>query len=472
MKLHIISLAAVAAFAGSAHAAKPTAAQAAAAAFELNIHGSSAFRKLVERLVAKNCDVPADLAIWRSARQPWFGSSTESFDGDSANIYSCVMNYRNDFGSTYDNQLVTINFRVAGDSTQGVFPVGKPASVPAANLRSMNIATCDYFADTQDGSDGPDGLYGPYGLCTGEKTQAPDMGLSEQEPAVYNSVINRDLAFRGLTVVDADFESPPIPFVQLVTGVVVNDKLYTDLQADQGTTGVPSVSSVGFANLWSIGYNPALGWSPLCKDPYNCSALTLANTNINLAVRAIGSGTRAAAGLFFNNTPFGKVTKQWATGSSLNTFSAAVTGGRSVFNASRDRWVVAALDTCGDATAASPRYCIGILGLDTDLIGTRVKFVNVDNSALAGAKLGQYRIVYEGTYQISRNASAASKELAFRFGAAAGMPWNIYEASNGRGTMLALPGSCHTFPYAEKEAVVCSRVSRGGYSTNNLMIVK
>ena len=100
MKLHVIALAAAAAFAGSAHAAKPTAAQAAAAPFQLNIHGSSALQKLVEGMISQNCDVPADFAIWRSAKQTWFGStSADTADGASANIYSCVLKAGNDFGN-------------------------------------------------------------------------------------------------------------------------------------------------------------------------------------------------------------------------------------------------------------------------------------------------------------------------------------------------------------------------------------
>ena len=464
MKLHVIALAAVAAFAGSAHAVKPTAAEAAAAPFQLNIHGSSALQKLVEGMVSQNCNVPADLAVWRSAKQTWFGSTTaDTADGASANIYSCVMKAGNDFGATYDNQLVTITKREAGGSSQGVFPVGKPASVPANNLLSMSIASCDATADTQAG--------GTYGLCTGQTTLAPDMGLSDEEPAVFNTSINRASAFGTLTVADTDFDAPPVAFAQAVMGVVVNDKLYADLQADQGTAGVPSVPSVAFANLWASSYNPASAWNVLCKDPTSCTALTLVNTHINLAVRAIGSGTRAAAGLYFNNTPSGKATKQWAIGSSVNAFSAAVDGGRSVFNASSGGNVVGALDTCGDGTAASPRYCIGILGREVDLTGKKVKFVNVDNSAPDGAKFGQYGIVYEATYQINKNASVAAKALAAAFGTAAAKPVNINQAFNGLG-VLALPSACGTFPYAGVEASVCSRVTRSGNSNNTLSVVK
>ena len=468
MKLHVIALAAVAAFAGSAHAVKPTALQAAAAPFQLNIHGSSALQKLVEGMISQNCDVPADFAIWRSAKQTWFGSTTaDTADGASANVYSCVMKVGNDFGSTYDNQLVTVYKREAGGSSQGVYPVAKRAAVAANNQRSMLFSACDATADTQAG--------GTYGLCTGESTALPDMGISDQEPAVYSTSINRATAFPSTLIVNeaTEFEGgAAVPFAQAVMGLVVNDKLYADLQADQGTTGVPSVSSVGFANLWSSTYNPASGWSPLCKDPYSCAALPLANTNINLAVRAIGSGTRAAAGLFFNNTPSGKVSKQWAGGSSTNTFSAAVTGGRSVFNASSGGNVVGALDACGDGTAASPRYCIGILGREVDLTGKKVKFVNVDNSAPDGAKFGQYGIVYEATYQISSAAPAAAKALGLAFGTAASKPNNINQAFNGLG-VLALPSACGaTFPFSGVEAIVCSRVTRSGNSNNTLSITK
>jgi len=468
MKLHIIALAAVSAFAGSAYAAKPTAIEAAGATYQLNIHGSSAMQKLVEGMIKQNCLNQSDFAVWRSAKQTWFGSTTaDTADGASANIYSCVMAPGNDFGSLYDNQLVTIYKREAGGSSQGVYPVAKRALVAANNQKSMLFSACDATADTQAG--------GTYGLCTGESTALPDMGISDQEPAVYSTSINRATAFPSTLIVNetAEFEGgAAVPFALAVMGIVVNDKLYSDLQADQGTTGVPSVSSVGFANLWSSSYNPAFGWSPLCKDPYNCSALTLANTNINLAVRAIGSGTRAAAGLFMNNTPSGKVSKQWATGSTTNTFSAAVTGGRSVFNASSGGNVVGALDTCGDGTAASPRYCIGILGRETDLTGKKVKFVNVDNSAPDNAKIGGYGIAYEATMQISSAALPLAKALGAAFVSAASKPVNINQAFNGLG-VLALPGACGpTFPFAGVEAIVCSRVTRSGNSNNTLSITK
>lgn len=474
MKIHMIALAAAAALVGSAQAAQPTATEAAAAPFQITIHGSSALQNLVEGMVAQNCAVAADLSIWRSKAQAWFGGSADTKDGASANIYSCVMKVGNDFGATYDNQLVTITKREAGGSSAGVFPVGKPSAVAALGtnglnaLKTMNIATCDATANTVTPATGP-----VYGQCTGEiaLTNGPDMGISDEEPAVFNTTINRTSAFGTLTVSDSDFQSPPVAFVQTVMGLAVNDKLYADLQADQGTSGVPSVSSIGFANLWTQSYDTSNAWNVLCKDPLNCSALGLANTHINLAVRAIGSGTRAAAGLYFNNTPSGKSAKQWATGSTTNSFSSAVDSLRSTFNASSSGNVIGALDACGDGTAASPKYCVGILGLEQNLTGKKVKFVNVDNSAPALARFGEYGIVYESTYQVNKLASPAAQALAVAFGGAAAKPVNINQAFGGSG-VLALPAACGAFPYSGTEAIVCSRVTRNGSSNNTLAIAK
>ena len=65
MKFHLIALAAAAAFVGNAEAAKLTAAQAAAATNILYIGGSSALQKLVEGMVAQNCDTNG-MSTWRS----------------------------------------------------------------------------------------------------------------------------------------------------------------------------------------------------------------------------------------------------------------------------------------------------------------------------------------------------------------------------------------------------------------------
>ena len=473
MKFHLIALAAAAAFVGNAEAAKLTATQAAAATNILYIGGSSALQKLVEGMVSQNCDIDG-LSTWRSkgpTGTKWFGASAvDGGDGASVNAYACTLKAGNDFGVAYDGQTILVVKREAGGSSQGVFPVGKPGSTTGVLAQSINVALCDATATTVN-----TGASNEFGYCdaaTSTITRLPDMGISDVEPAIFNASINKPSAFSSLSVVDTDFEVAPTPFAQAVIGLVVNTTLYNDMQADQGLSGsqVPSFGQVAFANLWSGAYDVTQYWTPLLTTG-SASALPLAKTQINIVGRSIGSGTRAAVGLFFNNSPSNKSGKQWAGSNSTPTAGTA-TGLRSVTSASSSGNVIAQVEACG----ATSKYCVGILGYE-QVPSANVKFVNVEGQSAANARFGQYPVVYEATYQINKTApgGAAAKALATAFGSAMAKPDNIFAAFNGNG-VLALPQNCSGLAYTDwtsaAEKAVCSRVTRGGNSTLVLSVTK
>ncbi len=467
MKRNLLALAAIAAIASGAQAAPLDRTGAAAATNKLFISGSSALQKLVEGMIVQNCDVDG-VSIWRSkSGQTWAGSSTnDSTDGASHNIYACTLKVGNDFGAAYDSQTILVVKREAGGSGQGVFPIGK-----GLNQLLMNIgnASCDLNANTVV----PALPALPYGVCQGPSASSEisvqaDMGISDVEPNVFNSGNNKASAFAPFTSNDADFFSTPVPVGQAVMGLIVNGALYSALQADQGTAGVPSISATAFSSLMTGSYPTAEAWTPLFSAG---SAAALKNTHINIAFRAIGSGTRASAGLYFNNTPSGKVNKNFATGVTTNTFNGLVDGGRSVFNASSSGNVIGAVDGCGAA-----RYCVGILGLEQNIAGKDAQFVRVDGNLPANAKLGQYGVVYESTTQISKTGvnGAAGQALAGAFTTAVSKPVNINFAFS-TGGFLALPGACSGTSFSTwvgDEAAVCSRMTRFGNSNNVLTIVK
>ena len=468
MKFHLIALAAAAAFVGNVEAAKLTATQAAAATNVLYIGGSSALQKLVEGMVAQNCDSNG-MSIWRSkgpAGTNWFGATAaDGADGASVNAYACTLKSPNDFGDPYNNQSILIVKREAGGSSQGVFPVGKPSSVTGVLANSIDVSKCDATPDTAN-----TGLSNEYGRCDATAstiTRLPDMGISDVEPAIFNSSVNKPSAFTALSVVDTDFETAPKAFAQAVIGLVVNTTMYNELAAYQGVA-VPSIGQVAFSNLWGSSYATTSAWTPL-KDGSTTAMPALFSSQVNIVGRSVGSGTRAAVGLFFNNSPSNKSNKQFA-GSNTTAVVGTATGLRSVTSASSSGNVISQVEACG----ATSKYCVGILGLE-QVPSANVKFVNVEGQSPSNARFGMYPLVYEATYQISKTATTAAKALSVAFGGAMAKPDNIFAAFNGNG-VLALPQNCSGTSYTAwtttAEAAVCSRVTRGGDSTRVLAIVK
>lgn len=463
MKRTLISAASIMLLAGAAQAAPLTATQAAAAQYKLYIAGSSAVKNLIEGMVSQNCD-SSGMSIWRSKKgQAWAGSSSaDSSDGSSHNIYACTLASGNDFGLAAGSTVLVVK-RDAGGSAQGVFPIAK-------NLAQlmMNIATCDANANTVTPASGP-----AYGVCTGEVSVKADMGISDVEPTIFNASFNKASAFAAYSVANSDFLAAPTVFAQAVMGLVVNGKLYSDLQADQGLTasnGVPSIAAPSFFSMMNSNYDTSQAWNPLFSSPTSAAA-TLINTHVNVAFRGVGSGTRTSAGLYFNNYPTGKVANDFAGQTSPTTFSNAADGGISILNASSSGNVISAVDGCGAAT-----YCMGILGLEQNLSGKDVKFVKVDGNSPANARLGQYGVVYESTYQVAKTGNqngAAGQSFANLFGTAMAQPKNIYAAFNGNG-YLALGQNCPAAGFTgwvnPPESVVCSRVTRNGNSFNPLLI--
>ncbi len=477
MKRNLLALAALAAIAGGAQAAPLDRTGAAGATNKLYISGSSALQKLVEGMVAQNCDANG-MTVWRSASGfTWAGgASADSANGASHNMYACTLKAGNDFGAAYDNQTILVVKREAGGSAQGVFPIATNAPIRLLNINSANC-------------DAAPAAFPAFGVCVGvagsgavtEIATPADMGISDEEPDVFNASFNH--AGAQPNVGASDFFAPgPTAFGQAVMGVVVNGKLYNDLQADQvaaGTLpagGVPNISAVGFTSILqsALVYPLAEGWSPLFTGN-----TPLKFSHLNVAFRGVGSGTRAAAGLYFNNYPTGSVARNFTTSGTTATnppgFSGAVDGLRTFYLASSSGNVIANIDNCQNLSGGNI-YCIGILGLEQDITGKDVKFVRVDGGLPTDARAGKYGVVYEPTFQINKTAvNAGGQALAAAFGAALAIPSNINSAFAGQG-VLALPGNCPAGAFetwvAPPQSVVCSRVTRGGSSANVLQVVR
>lgn len=444
MKFRYLAIAAAcAAISGQASALTVAASQ--GAQLKLFISGSSALQKVIEGVLTQNCG--ADKTQFKSA----LASFGDTANGTSHNIYSCTLT-GSDFGAANVGKTIMLVKREAGGSAQGVFPVAQ--NTPIA---FMDIATCSDSALT----------------CTGTTLVKPDAGVSDLEPVAFNSAVNRPTAFAGQTVSNAQFAGGvPSAVAMQIFGLIVNNTLYADLQADQGLSGaaVPTVSSAAFASLYSPGYGQlGLGWTPLLKTGNNQS-------QINICSRAIGSGTRATAQVQFLQSPNNVVPQSFATLGD-NT-AGAVKGGNGAGN-----FLVSEESSSGNVVscvaAANPNaaYSIGLVSADRDLTGTGANFVKLDNQTPGrlAAKDGNYPWVFEAFYQV--NKSAANLAIAKAFGVAFALPANIaaipVAAQNG---VMATPENCSGGIYSDwttaAEMAFCSRVSRNQDSRTPLVFIK
>jgi len=457
MKLRLISLAALATVATAAQAGTPlTVAQVQAipASNTLYIGGSSAAKAIIAGLFTQNCDATT-VVNFKSAKGSF---ASDKSDGESHNVYACTLAAGNDWGLPAGQNAV-IYKRERGGSVFGVFPVAK-------NLPTdfINIATCSDTTKT----------------CTGTVSHTVDMGISDEEPTLFNATFNKPATFDGvstgfgsLTVSNSDFAQVTTVFSQ-VFGLAVSTTLFNDLQAAQGITvgsaTLPTVSSSAIATILA---GNAGDWSFLQNG-----ALAGAGNQINICRRDIGSGTQAASNAFFGQYPF-NATGGWTPAEGSNTTAdIAVSGGAPVIVMNVSGGTVSDCFAAAN-TASTKAYAIGVLGLGSGTNGD-YKFVKIDgaNPSRDDAKVGNYSFYVESTMQINKATTGAKLAFAKSFIAKSMLPSNLNALSTGaKSGVFALPtaGSgiagddctaVSSFPNPVTTTVAtdlfCSRVTRNG----------
>jgi hypothetical protein len=451
MKFHHIAIAACAALSTQAYALN--AADTLAAPTKLYITGSSALQAVIEGLLNQpgNC-APGSFTKFKGLAGSAAGSG-DTTDGNSHNVYSCTLQAGSDFAAFTGN--VTIIKREAGGSAQGVFPLAAAgATVPTATVAMIDLNSC-----TDTGN-----------VCSAVANVVPDAGVSDLEPVAFNSSVNQPAAFVGQTVAANSFRSSTA-VAQQVFGLIVNDTLYNDLAAAQGTA-TPTVSKAAFASIFAGGYDAAtLGWSPFGKT------LPLKTSQVNLCSRGIGSGTKATAQIFFLDLPynvFGVGVQAALAGDGVQGGTTA--GSLRVTEESSSGNVV----NCVKAANATGGYSIGLVSADRDLTGTGTKFIALDGVApgRAAAKEGLYQWVYESFYNVSKKVpNTAVTQFANAFGAAFRLPRNINAVSAAaQNGLMALPQNCSGATASDwtlaEEVAACSRVTRNRDSRQPLRVAK
>ena len=150
-------------------------------------------------------------------------------------------------------------------------------------------------------------------------------------------------------------------------GVVVSPALYTLLQADQGTSGVPSISKAQYASLMT---QTGGFWNTLLPNATAHAALPL-----TLARRSLSSGTQASAELFFLENPCAK----GPVGGSLSATAGNATG--QSFVDGTDTLIVkqeASSDAVLADAASTTAYVIGVVSLENAQPASSWKFVAID----------------------------------------------------------------------------------------------
>ncbi len=442
MKLHHVAIAAALAAAGSSTFAA-----------DFYLSGSSALQKVVAKAISLNCST---LTTYNGALGSAASGPLDNAAGQSYTRYACTAASGNAWGVA-SGTAFNIYMNTQG-SAYGVFPV---ASNSAINF--IDPSTCSGTT------------------CTGVLSHTPDAGLSDLEPTMFNDLSNHPVAatanaapgtsfpklFVGQTVSASSFALSKIAAVQTF-GLAVNDLLLAALQADQGTTGTPTVSSSAFATIYAPGFeNSGLGWTPLLPN----SSATVQQNQVNICSRLPGSGTRASAQAFFLQAPFSNFSQSFATSAFDNVDNTTL--GDSVGQNVSGNYAVGEYDNSGAVTGcltganANGAFAIGLISTDrasgsVASGGPGYTFVNLDGSVpdAAHARVGKYQWEYEAYYNV--NKGSTNQTFATAFYNAFKTPANI--TALGSPSTNGVSASTSNCTGANVNNAVCAHVSRGGNS--------
>jgi hypothetical protein len=454
MKLRLVSIAAVAALAGQAQALTLTqidTLRANGQLIEVTMSGATALSSTTGGLFNQNC-VAGTLDTYLNDATLFAGEST---NGNMVKAYSCqLVSTNNDFGTAYNGKYVLFQKSDQGGSGNGVFPVATNSALPFINV---SAATCNQTTK----------------VCSTLSNKKPDGGVSDVSPIGFNPTLNRPLApidfSNNPDVKNTDFQQVR-GVIQTVFGLAVSQPLYAALQAEQGTSGRPSIPRAIAASMLSSSYDASLGWSPLLSDTNIGSA-----TQMNICRRVNGSGTQTSANRFFLEYGANKSGLAPADNGNNSEFANAIAnvspdaGAIMVYEGSSTGNVRDCLAKANDVGA----FAIGHISLE-NAETAKWKFVKIDGvePSRDNAKRGHYEYVFESTVQVAKTGnSAAGRAFMVAYTSAAQKPANLNSLSvANQAGVLSLPnasGCPATFTFVPAGTVgetannkFCSRVTR------------
>jgi len=425
MKLRIVSLAVVAAFAGQAHAlslADIDAARSAGTLLEVTMSGATALTGTIGGLFTQNCK-PGTLNTYLNNKNLFAG---ESVDGNIVKAYACeLVGSNNDFGAAYNNRKVLFQKSDEGGSGNGVFPVATNSLMPFLNVSAAN---CNQTTK----------------VCNTIAQRRPDGGVSDVSPIGFNPEANRPLSpidfSNNADVSNGDFQQVR-GALQIGFGLAVSQPLYAALQAEQGLSASqrPSVPYPVISNMLSAAYNPELGWTPLLSE-----ANIGDRTQINICRRVNGSGTQTSANRFWLEYGANDSSLIPATNADNSEFENAIA------NVSKDAGLIMVYEgsstgnvrTCMTEANTKGAFAIGHISLENAETAAW-KFAKIDgvDPTRDNMKLGKWNYMFESTIQVAKTGnSAAGRAFMVNFTTAAQKSTNLnsLSAANQAG-VLTLP---------------------------------
>lgn len=421
MKIRNICAAAIAALASQAYALD-VATMNAAGTLKVYFSGASATKAAIGGLFTQNCQA--------GTRNDYTLASDASF----GTIYTCTLNATNDFGLGAIN--VMFQKRDAGGSGWGVYPVANNVAIPFIDPTTCSAA----------------------GTCTGQANRVPDGGTSDVEPKMFEAALNTPAGFSGAVNVSAITVKP---YVSTIFGLAVSNALYTKLQADQGTSGRPSVSQAAVGQILRAGF------------PFDTQAwkLLLPNTNdgtelsqVTICRRVQGSGTQASANRFFLEYPFnsGAALAPWAAGDSSTASHGTAAGNLFVVEGSSTGNVT----SCLTSANAAGGFAIGHVSLENaETANWKFVKINGQEGSRDLAKVGKYPYFFESTCQYRNALTGSVRTFADKLCDGSSSPTNLQSLSAAvQNGVMAPPQNPACPGVAAPATTFCSAVTRNGNS--------
>lgn len=419
MNLRLIALAALAA-AGSAHALTPVEIDAARTNLTLKevfVSGASAQRLFIGAYAQSICKT-SDFDVFMNVDGTKIGNNHRA--------YSCTLNKK--VGNWNAGTPVVIYKRDQGGSGQGVFPI---QTAPGTAIDFMNVsnATCVATANPRPATDI---LKATFTCGAAVTPKVPHAGVSDVEPAIMVNAVNGG---SGSTS-ELDIKAANLALM----GIVVNRDLYRALQEQQGiiAPGGAMIDVPADQTAWTAADKatiPSLpasfitaalagkltgavgktvpGWDAVISTAVDANVAT---KQVNVCRREIGSGTQAAAQLYFLNNPISSGTGILAPAAD-NGVPIAVTGGLAVKADSSSGNLIA---NCIGAAQNQGAYALGILSRENNprannapTTANPYRFVKIDGMVPhpTEARSGGYNYLYAATMQFNKTNTPATSDL-------------------------------------------------------------
>jgi len=421
MKIRQLSIAVLAAFASQAYALDvPT--MNAAGTLKVFFGGATATKAAIGGLFTQNCQ-PATRNDYTLASDAVFGT-----------IYTCTLNATNDFGLGAIN--VMFQKRDAGGSAIGVYPVAN------------NVAIS--FIDPTSCSAG--------GTCSTQFNRVPDGGTSDVEPKMFEAALNTPAGFSGAV----NLANMTVnPYVSTVFGLAVSNALYAKLQADQGTSGRPSVSQAAVGQMLRGGFPyDSQAWKLMLPNTTDGSELS----QLTICRRVQGSGTQASANRFFLEYPSnsGVLMAPAVAGDSSTTSHGTAAGNLFVVEGSSTGNVTACLTSAN----AAGGFAIGHVSFENaETANWKFVKINGQEGGRDMAKAGKYPYFFESTCQYRNALTGSTLTFAKKLCEGSASPANLASLSAAVQNGVMAPPQNPACPGAAAPATTfCAAVTRNGNS--------